>query len=269
MKVTLSIIMVFLTIFLMIGGFVGCNKEDVLAPEEFAPPTNLRALSKDSEVVLYWDAAPAATADFFVGYRIITKLGTQKVDSVLVGKTKTNQNIQNLTNGQTYTFTIQSVKDNNDVSTAVTLQWGPTQRFSPPAQIYEFASQNPSGLQFSTGSTVSLADPVKKLLADLWIDGRNNTTPSLKSPHELGTGFRTTQFAETNVYDLNAYVEVPPLSSFHTTALTITANRIYFARTHDGHYVRFLVTDIQGSGDDQYIGVTIAYNSGTGAWAKR
>ncbi len=261
----------------VIGMFfiMGCNEEDVLAPEDFAPPTNLKALSKDGEVTIYWTAAPAATADFFAGYRIMTRQGSVLVDSVLVGKTATNHTVQTLTNGQTYTFSIRSVKDNGDVSTEVTLQWGPTHRFTTGATIYEFESANPSGLQFSTGSVFAFtsAPTDNRPYIDLWIDGRLNSTPLLKSPHDqsISTGWRTTQFIETAVSDMNTQVDVPPISSFRSTpGLTITANRVYFARTTDGNYIRFQVSALQGTYPNRYVNVTtIAYNSGTGAWAKK
>lgn len=269
----LTILFILMSVIGMIF-ITGCNEEDVLAPEDFAPPTNLKALSKDGEVTIYWTAAPAATADFFAGYRIMTRQGSVLVDSVLVGKTATNHTVQTLTNGQTYTFSIRSVKDNGDVSTEVTLQWGPTRRFTSIA-IYEFESTSPSGLQFSTGSVFafSSASPDNRSLIDLWIDGRGNTTPLLKSPNDqtINTGWRITQFIETAVADMNTQVDVPPISSFRSTpGLTITANRVYFARTTDGNYIRFQVSALQGTYPNRYVNVTtIAYNSGTGAWAKK
>jgi len=260
----------------VIGMFfiMGCNEEDVLAPEDFAPPTNLKALSKADEVTIYWTAAPAASADFFAGYRIMTKQGTVLVDSVLVGKTATSHTIPNLNNGQTYTFSIRSVKDNGDVSTEVTLQWGPTIRFTNVI-IYEFESiSNPSGLQFSTGSALSFSStsPDNRTLIDLWIDGRSGAVPLLKSPHDqtISTGWRTTQFVETTVSDMSTQVDVPSISSFRSTpGLTIVPNKVYFARTNDNNYVRFQVSAVQGVAPNRYVSITIAYNSGTGAWAKK
>ncbi len=252
----------------------GCNEEDVLAPDEFAPPTNLKALSKDVEVTLSWTAAPGVSGDDFVGYRIMTREGSVLRDSIQVGKTATSHTVTNLTNGTTYTFSIRSVKDNGDVSTEVTLQWGPTRRFTSIA-IYEFESTNPSGLQFSTGSVFAFTSTPtdNRPYIDLWIDGRGNTTPLLKSPndHTISTGWRITQFIETAVSDMNTQVDVPPISSFRTTpGLTITANRVYFARTDDDNYVRFQVSAVQGTYPNRYVNITtIAYNSGTGAWAKK
>lgn len=270
-------ITILLTLLSIIGliFITSCNEEDVLAPEEFAPPTNLKALSRDGEVTLYWTAAPASNADFFAGYRIMTRQGSVLVDSVQIGKTATSHTVNNLTNGQTYTFSIRSVKTNGDVSTELTLQWGPTRRITSSATIYEFESSNPSGLQFSTGAVFNFTSaPVdNRGVIDLWIDGRSNSDPLLKSPHDqtISTGWRTTYLYQTGVSDMNTQIDIPPLSSFHTTGgLPIIANRVYLARTQDGHYVRFQVSALQGTYPNRYISITtIAYNDGTGAWAKK
>jgi hypothetical protein len=69
---------------------------------------------------------------------------------------------------------------------------------------------------------------------------------------------------------MNTQVDVPLISSFRSTpGLTITASKVYFARTADGNYARFQVSAVQGSYPNRYVDVTIAYNSGTGAWAKK
>ncbi|MDI6765287.1 MAG: fibronectin type III domain-containing protein [Bacteroidota bacterium] len=252
-------------------GFIGCEKEDVLAPEEFAPPTNLKALSMDGAVKLSWTAAPAADADFFVGYRIMTKQGTTLVDSVQVGKTIINHTVSQLTNGQSYTFSIRSVKDNKDVSKDIIIIWGPTIRYAP-ARIYEFDSQNPSGLQFSTGTAMSFSS-VNKTLVDLWIDGRSNSTPLLKSPHDqtISTGWKTTQFVETVKSSLDEQVDVPAISEFRSSpGLPIVNNKVYFARTSAGNYVRFqVVGGVQDTAPNRYVDIRIAFNSGFGTWAKR
>lgn len=253
----------------------GCDEEDILTPDEFAPPTNLKALSKDGEVTLYWTASPGATGDDFAGYRIMTRQGAILVDSTQVGKTATNHTVTTLTNGTTYTFSVRSVKDNGDVSTEITLQWGPTRRAAVSATIYEFASSNPSGLKFETGAVYNFTSaPVdNRTYIDLWIDGRSNSTPLLKSPHDqdISTGWRTTYLFQTSVSDMNTQVDIPPIGSFYTTGgLPIIANRVYLARTQDGNYVRFQISALQGTYPNRYIDITtIAYNSGTGAWAKK
>lgn len=270
--VVLLSLLTMISLMLLIS-FSGCDKkEDTLAPEELAPPSNLKALSRDGGVTIYWTHSSSQGADFFVGYQIKVKQGSTLIDSVVVGKSTTSYAKDGLINGQSYVFEVRSVDDDGDVSTAAVIMWGPTVRFAP-ARIYEFASSNPSGLQFSTGSVFafSSSNPDNRGVIDLWIDGRNNSEPLLKSPHDqnLSTGWRTTQFIETSVSDLNTQVDVPPISQFRSTpGLTIVANKVYFARTADGNYVRFKVSAVQGTSPNRYVDITIAYNSGTGAWAK-
>jgi hypothetical protein len=254
--------------------FSGCDKkEDTVAPEELAPPSNLNALSRDGGVTIYWTHSSSQGADFFVGYQIKVKRGLTLVDSVQVGKNTSSYPKDGLTNGETYTFEVRSVDDDNDVSVPATIAWGPTRRFTP-ARIYEFDSPNPSGLQFSTGSVFSFTSstPDNRGVIDLWIDGRNGETPLLKSPDDedfSSSGWRRTLLVETNANDLNSQVDVPAIVAFRfTPGLTIVANKVYFARTADGKYVRFQVSALQGTAPNRYVDVTIAYNSGTGAWAK-
>ncbi len=262
---------ILLIIFSISIGFIGCDKEDVLAPEEFAPPTNFRALSMDGQVRLYWTAAPAAKTDDFAGYRILATLGTDTIKNVRVTKTKTDTTLSNLNNGAIYTFSIRSVKTNNDVSQAVTIQWGPTQRFST-IRIFEFKSDSVSGLQFSTGQRWSFKYANRDNI-DLWIDGRVGDI-LLKSPHKYETtlpidSFRVSQLEPTNSLSMDDQVSVP--ATLSQDALIITPNKVYFAKMEEGNYVRFQVTGSGGTvaNKDRYVDIKIAYNSGTGAWAKR
>jgi hypothetical protein len=260
---------------LFIIAIPGCSEEDVLLPEDFAPPSNPKALSRDGGVSVYWTASPSVGSSSFLGYRIVvTHIGTQStVDSTQVGKTITNYTASNLVNGQSYKFAIRSVKDNGDVSQAIEITWGPTQRFTP-ARIYEYDSQNPSGLQFSTGSTFAFrsSNPDNRSVIDFWIDGQGNTTPLLKSPNDqsISTGWRTTLFVETAATGMDQQVDLPLIGSFRSTpGLTITPNKVYFAKTQDNNYVRFTVSAVQGTAPNRYVDITLAYNSGSGVWAKR
>jgi hypothetical protein len=254
---------------------VGCSEDEVLAPEDFAPPTNLKALSRDGSVTLYWTASPSSGSSSFAGYRIlvVNTSSSTLVDSAQVGPSITNYTASSLVNGQSYTFTVRSVKDNGDVSQSVVLEWGPTIRFTNVV-IYEFDSpSNPSGLQFSTGSALSFSSsgPDNRGLIDLWIDGRSNSTPLLKSPTDqsISTGWRTTMFVETAATGLDQQVDVPPIGSFRSTpGLTITPGKVYFAKTQDNHYVRFTVGAVQGTAPNRNVSVTFQYNSGSGVWAK-
>lgn len=272
-KRTSSSIVIAVFALLMFGLFQGCDKEEVLQPDELAPPTGLKALSLDGGIRVSWTASSTEGRSSFSGYRILVRNSSSAVvDSQQVAKTvHSYDKTSGLVNGQTYTISIHSV-EGADISEAAVIQWGPTRRF-PAVTIYEYASANPSGLQFSTGSALAFVSGPpgnNQSKIDLWIDGRGNTAPLLKSPDDqsISTGWRKTQFAETNATSLDALVDLP--TNFRDTpGLAIVAGKVYFAKTADNNYVRFQVSGVSGTSPNRSVSITIAYNSGTGAWAKQ
>lgn len=253
--------------------FSGCSKEgDVLTPTELAPPTNLRAGSGDARVFLAWTASPDAASSDFAGYRIITKnaLGVV-VDST--NTSSTTNTVFGLVNGGTYTFAVQSVKDNGSVSQQVTIQWGPTVRYGFQS-LYEYESTEPSGLQFLAGQRFNFTIANQSVI-DLWIDGSAGVTPLLKSPDSFvpGTGWRHTLFVETTASSFDDFVVVPDVSAFRSTpGLPIVSGKVYFAITDDGNYVKFRVespgVQVDPANSKRFVNITVAYNSGTGNWSK-
>ncbi|TAK65021.1 MAG: fibronectin type III domain-containing protein [Bacteroidetes bacterium] len=276
------------TIFVIIVGIgsllllQGCDKEETLTPQDFAPPTNLRALSRDTSVVLFWTHSTANGVSEFAGYRVQTfNSSNLKIDSVFTTtNTYTLHNPTNrgfgITNGSTYSFSVRAVKSNGDVSIADSIQWGPTIRYQQ-VKIFEFDSDSVSGLKFAGGNRYSFTSgPPKgdnRGVIDLWLDGRNDVDMLLKSPddHSLSTGWRTTKLYDTNVNSLEEAVVVPAEGSFRTTpGLTIVAGRVYLAITADGNYARFQVTSVDNAAanNNRSVTIVIAYNTGSGAWAK-
>jgi len=166
-------------------GLAGCSDDNnPLAPEELAPPTNLRAASGDARVLLAWTASPDAGASGFVGYRIVTTTASNAVvDSTTTGASATSYTVVNLVNGGIYTFTIQSVNGDDEVSQKVSIQWGPTVRYGFQS-LYEYDSSEPSGLQLLAGQRFNFT-LANQAVIDLWIDGRAGATPLLKSPDDL------------------------------------------------------------------------------------
>ncbi|GEM_PF-3600374 len=251
----------------------GCTKEDTLTPQDFAPPTNFRALSQTGAVVLYWTRSTDDGVSSFTGYRVMTFAGTTKIDSFMT--TQDTARISGLTNGASYKFKIWSVKSNGDVSIADSLDWGPVNKFGSPARIYEYDSPQPSGVQFSSANSFSFtsSSPDNRGNIDLWVDGRSGTDLLIKSPSDedfSSTGWRATKLYETSATSLETPVSIPASGSFRTTpGYTITANHVYLAITADGHYVRFQVSAVQGTAPNRYIDITIFYNSTTNPWAKK
>jgi hypothetical protein len=253
----------------------GCTNEgDVLAPSEFAPPSNFKASSGDARVFLSWTATTSSVADDFAGYRVVTKSSSGTVmDSTNTGPTATSYTVAGLTNGGIYNFTIQSVKDDGSVSENVTVQWGPTARFGFQS-LYEFASLEASGLDFSPGQRFNFTIANQGVI-DLWIDGRSGATPLLKSPDTYvpSAGWRHTRFVETNATSFDEQVDVPDVSAFRSTpGLSIVSGKVYFAITADGNYVKFRVespgVQVDPANNMRFVNITVAYNTGGGHWAK-
>lgn len=248
----------------------GCDKDETLTPQDFAPPTNLKALAKDGSVEISWTASTAAGVSEFAGYRVVLKSSALvTIDSIHL-MTSTDTIFTGLTNGSTYNFSVRAVKSNGDVSTAITLEWGPTIRYITK-RIYEFASSNPSGLQFSGGNTHSFDYDANAGFIDLWVDGRGGGDLLLKSPdaYDARPNWRTTKFFATSETSLDDQVDFPAASQFDTTALTISASKVYLAMTQDGNYARFQTSAVTGSVGNRYVDILIAYNTGTGHWAKK
>jgi hypothetical protein len=68
-------------------------------------------------------------------------------------------------------------------------------------------------------------------------------------------------------------VTVPDVSAFRSTpGLTIVSGKVYFAITQDGNYAKFRVEPpgvrVDPANDKRFVDITVAYNSGTGHWAK-
>jgi len=253
----------------------GCDSEgDVLAPSELAPPSNFKASSGDARVFLSWTATPDAGSGDFVGYRVVTKSTSGTLmDSTTTGPTATSHTVFGLTNGGIYNFTIQSVNDNGEVSENVTAQWGPTVRFGFQS-LYEFASLEASGLDFSPGQRFNFTIANQGVI-DLWIDGRGGATPLLKSPDDYipSAGWRHTRFVETNATSFDESVAVPDVSAFRSTpGVGIVSGKVYFAITADNNYVKFRVEppglQVDPANNMRFVNITVAYNSGSGHWAK-
>lgn len=256
-----------------LSGFSGCDKEgDILTPSELAPPTNLRAGSGNARVFLAWTASPDGGSSDFAGYRILTKnpIG-DIIDSS--NTTSTAHTVFDLVNGGTYTFEVQSVNTNGSVSQKVTVQWGPTIRYGFQS-LYEYESTEASGLQFLAGQRFNFTI-ANQAVIDLWIDGRSGATPLLKSPNDFvpSSGWRRTLFVETGASSFDDFVVVPAVSAFRSTpGLTIVSGKVYYAITADNNYTKFRVeppgVQIDPANNKRFVNITVAYNSGTGQWAK-
>jgi len=256
-------------------GVSGCSEDNnVLTPDELAPPTNLQAASGDARVFLSWTASPDAVSSDFVGYRVVSRNASNVlVDSANTASTATSYTVFGLVNGGSYTFTVQSVKSSGALSQGVTIQWGPTVRYGFQS-LYEYESTEPSGLQLSAGQRFTFTHENQTVI-DLWIDGRARATPLLKSPNDYvpSTGWRRTRFVETSATRFDDVVVVPDAAAFRSTpGLPIVSGKVYLAITQDGNYAKFRVeppgVQVDPANNKRFVNITVAYNSGGGHWAK-
>jgi hypothetical protein len=180
MKSFVSILVCVITA-VMFMALAGCNGNgEVIPVNELLPPTNIRALSKDTAVQLIWAASAFQTDPSFHNYRIITTGATARIDSTTNPANANTIIIPGLINGTVDTFTIFTVRNDGAISAGKSIIWGPTVRYVH-RRIYEFDSPNPSGLSLKTGIAVSFVVYNQDSI-DLWIDGQGNTQPVLKSP---------------------------------------------------------------------------------------
>jgi hypothetical protein len=252
----------------MLIALTGCSKDNNTGPVviSLTPPTNLRALSKDTTVQLIWDASEFQSDKSFANYRIFTTGASSRIDST----TSTTILIPGLINGTVDTFEVFTVRNDGAISDGIRIIWGPTVRYMH-RKIYEYDSQNPNGLVFSAGGTLHFQTAVPDSI-DLWIDGRNGATPVLKNPSLIAhsAGWRTTKFAQHAGSGLDQYYPIPGVSAFTNDSLAISSAEVYFTVTASGNYIRFISSEVQGTAPDRFIYIDIAYNSiPQKPWAKR
>jgi hypothetical protein len=246
----------------------GCSKDNNTGPAiiSLTPPTNLRALSKDTTVQLIWDASEFQSDKSFANYRIFTTGASSRIDST----TSTTILIPGLINGTVDTFEVFTVRNDGAISDGIRIVWGPTVRYMH-RKIYECDSQNPNGLVFSAGNTLHFQTAVPDSI-DLWIDGRNGATPVLKNPGLIAhsAGWRATKFAQHAGSGLDQYYPIPGVSAFTNDSLAISSTEVYFAVNAGGNYVRFISSEVQGTAPDRFVYIDISYNSiPQKPWAKR
>jgi hypothetical protein len=254
----------------LILSIAGCSNDDgpISTSNEFLPPTNLRALSKDASVQLIWDAPAFQSNSDFARYRIVTTGATTRTDST----TATTCIVPGLVNGTIDTFVVFTVKTNGVISKgSEKILWGSTARYMH-RRIYEFDAQDSSGLDFTGGDVVRFLQSNRDSI-DLWIDGQNGATLLLKSPSldSTSTGWRTTHFALQAGSGLDQYYPIPAASAITALSLGISNTSVYYAVTQNGNYARFVIPKgIQGTAPKRYVDIDIAYNSDpNNPWAKR
>ncbi len=268
---------------LLFSGFLtGCNKEEnsiIYTQRPLAPPTNLRAYSRDgTSVGLMWAvSADTGKLNDFVQTRIrtITPEGVL-LSTATVGPLVSEATVGSLDEGKVYTFEFTSIarigsQDYKD-SDPVTIQWAAARRYTTegtaPIEIYEIrSSTGNSGLQFFDRVTggpktrpISVSGGAQQLI-DVLVDTSISGDLVLESAHRnpllaSGAQGRRTRFSTTilEANSLNFGSSSPPAeNTFIREFVTvgpenINNGRLLYAITSDSNYVRILLQRDEASG---------------------
>lgn len=186
-------------------GITGCGDDDSTTqpPEEFAPPTNLRAVNGDEFVIVRWSPSPDEALDNFRRYNIYR--GTQSLLNVNPGQLEQLGNKigsvaagvdtfrATVANGTLYYFHVRAETDDGKFSGASNEVQAAGRTDGSGVILEEFASDGDSGFDFSSGNTVSLRqdNPDRFVLTDIYLgtvdpeDDPAGAVLSLKSPELL------------------------------------------------------------------------------------
>ncbi len=262
-------------------GVTGCGDDDDTTepPEEFAPPTNLRATNGNEHVVLTWSASPDEGLDEFQRYNIyrgttsllgvdpgqLEQLGN-KVGSVNAGVTTFQTTVAN---GTLYYFHVRAEKDDGGFSGATNEVQAAGRPEGEGVILEEFASEGDSGFDFSSGNTVSLAqdNPDRFTLTDVYLGtGDPEDDPvgvlSLKSPELL---------ARLNAEWSNVKSTIKIIGtdwSANTTEATgfvtqfdVIEGGVYAVKTPTNNYAKLMVESIDGEAGSRSITFRFAFQT--------
>lgn len=260
-------------------GISGCGDDSTTEPpEEFAPPTNLRAVNGNESVVVRWLPSPDEALDEFKRYNIyrgttsllsvdpgqLEQLGN-KVGSVNAGVDSFKTTVAN---GTLYYFHVRAEKDDGGFS-------GPSNEVQAAGRaegsgeiLEEFASDGDSGFDFSSGETVSLRqdNPDRFVLTDVYLGtGAANDDPgsvlSLKSPELLArlNGEWTNRKALIKIIGTDWDVNTTTSTGFESQ-FNILVGAVYAIKTPGtSNYAKLMVESIDGTAGSRSITFRYAY----------
>jgi hypothetical protein len=273
----------------------GCSSDDnpVEATDTaLTKPTNLNAYSKSStEVALKWTKTVDSAGSTFNGYTLKVRNGSALVSTISIPKDSVSYTIGSLTEGTIYDFALFTVTAKGTLSTdSATIKWSPAKRLDDQGsgkeiKVYETASSTyPSGLDFCNSTNlpeaVSIASSnANSARADLYIKtATSGTDLEITNPNYSNATFKNTKFSSEIglANSLDDYQLAPPsASTYQLDKITIktdaqTTNKIYWAKTQEGNYVRFILIRnsnnslVWGTTPDRYLSFKISYQSVTG-----
>ncbi|MES2765193.1 MAG: fibronectin type III domain-containing protein [Bacteroidota bacterium] len=265
---------------------VGCNEntvDPVGTDSTAAPlaPTGLMANSQSGAVALKWTSSASTNVS---NYELtVSPAPTSGSSTISIGSALNTYVVSNLTNGTTYSFSLKA-KSSTKSSAPATISWAPATRMSG-VKVYETASSSfGSGLNFSSGSVLTVANGATW---DLGLDTRtvggapsyDLGSPSLTS-YTFPGAVKTTLISDKRyegATSLDAVFDTEALGSSAAMAPTtarlinftsVTQGFVFFAKTAEGNYAKVLVKAVggkilQGTAPNRYVEMDVSYQSAT------
>lgn len=279
---------------------VSCDETTEPEPEDFTPkaPTNLMATSLDKQSIrIKWTHSEDVANAEFKEYEIAVT-GGAAMDPVTRDKESTTYELTGLNEGTIYTFSIYSVSTKGKKSTAATIQWSPSSRFTlgapmgaNTARMYESASSFGSGMElYFVGASADESGPRTRTVADgvFWdigLDTRNSKL-HISSAKLLDYNFGTnkpTSTVEISSQVLTGYATLDEVygsegldkGTFSEKAVdlsTYNGNIVLVLRHKKAgetkwHYAKLFVkyfngSFLQGATGNRYVEVVLSYQMG-------
>lgn len=281
-----------MTVLFAAFAFTACEDTTTpVGPDVPQAPTNMMATSKsDKSVLVKWNASPSETDPLFAGY-VLTITGGTAMAPIALTASQNPYEVQGLTEGTVYTFTLKAKFTNDELSDPINVMWSPAARFllnenDQPIRIYETASTLGSGL-IVYDPTSQAPKSAKVANGANWTLGlyTKNSEIAISSPKLLDYSYPTTPGVVeignifTGVTSLDDVYGSQALSnqSFSEKKIDLkqyTSNIVIVLRYHmtgkaEWNYAKVLVkytggAFLQGAADNRYIEMLISHQAVSG-----
>lgn len=258
--------------------FMGCgNKNTTAPPQVFAPPTDLRAINGNEQIVLRWTPSTDEGLSTFKQYNVyrgpssllttdagqLSQLG-YKIGSVGAGVDSFRTTVGN---GTLYYLHVRAEEDDGSLSGASNEVQAAGRSDGAGRILEEFAASGDSGFDFSSGNTVSLKqdNPDRFVLTDIYLGtGATNDTSSavlsLKSPALLVRLNSQWANRSASIKFLGTDWEVNTTTDGgFSSQLDVLAGAVYAIKTPNGNYAKLKVDTMSGTPGSRSITFRYAY----------
>lgn len=270
-------------LFIAIFAFNACDPTVTPEPNKPDAIVLLQATSIDNQTVgLRVTGSPSETDALFDGYYLKITPGTFPEEKIPV-TSKSLYQVQGLTEGTEYTFTVYAKFTNGEVSPNVSVKWAPATRYSSDIRVYEFASPRGSGLTLSGDDGVPQTLTIGRASEwDMYLDTREGVydlgSPKAGNFTDDAGKFKSNGQTARDLYIYNIFEQYNDLNDvFDTKAIdgytpaqkyidftTKTTGFVFSCKTSTGYFAKVLVKAangkiLQGTAPDRYIQLAISY----------